>query len=204
MIYSPSRHSGSYKKRFLSLALLLISLSVIGCQSQEKKESQLPFTEEKRAELPILIQFDESREYDAKALLVTFYSGENGKEKRADREYAKFPILVGTGARAKELELEGTVTVRESLIRSERKEILLTIEGNKISHNCGLGIVEDPSKTGKKAFRSVKIFFRPTGERDYPLTGISWGIGAFTYFLYPLITTGFFVEKMDCGLLVEG
>ncbi len=193
-------------QKYNVILFVSIFLFVATCKSPEKKEALLPVFGEKRAELPILLQFEEDQEYDVKTLLVTFFTGTEGKDRRTDREYAKFPILVGTGARAKEIELEGTVTRRESVIRSERKEVNIYVEGNKISHNCGLGVTEKSSSSEsiKKQFRSVKIFFRNTGEKDYGRTGVSLAVGMFTYLLYPLFYSGFVVEKMDCGLILEG
>ncbi|TGK62597.1 hypothetical protein EHQ27_18775 [Leptospira wolffii] len=191
--------------RIVFFLITLVFLSS-NCSSVEKKEVQIPFLGEKRADLPILIQFEEEQEYNAKSLMATFFTGQEGKEQRVDREYAKFPILVGTGARSKELELEGTVTKRESAMRSEVKEVYIHINGSTLSHNCGLGVLDSfsSSKSGLKAFRSVKILFRGTGDKDVPRTGVSWALGLVTYFLYPLIATGFYVEKMECGLVLEG
>ncbi|TGN03261.1 hypothetical protein [Leptospira dzoumogneensis] len=189
---------------FVSISSLLVSCS--GAERQGS-EIQLPSSGEQRSEMPVLVQFEDDLEYDVKTMMATFATGVEGKDRRLDREYAKFPILVGTGARSKELELEGTVTRRISWNRSERKEVLITIEGNKLTHNCGLGITDKTltfSDPGKKPFRSVRLFFQSTGVRDTPRTGITWVVGLGTYLLYPLIYTGFVVEKLDCGLVLEG
>ncbi|TGL35112.1 hypothetical protein EHQ52_11580 [Leptospira koniambonensis] len=189
---------------FVSASSLLIS-----CSGAEKNSPEilLPASGEQRAEMPVLVQFEDDLEYDVKTLMATFATGVEGKDRRLDREYAKFPILVGTGARSKELELEGTVTRRVSWSKSERKEVLITIEGNKLTHNCGLGITDKTlgsADSAKKPFRSVRLFFQSTGVKDAPRTGIAWVVGLGTYLLYPLIYTGFVVEKMDCGLVLEG
>ncbi|EMK00993.1 hypothetical protein AB3N61_13270 [Leptospira sp. WS58.C1] len=189
---------------FVSVLFFLVS-----CSGAEKKnpEVQLPASGEQRAEMPVLVQFEDDLEYDVKTLMATFATGTEGKDRKLDREYAQFPILVGTGARSKELELEGTVTRRVSWSKSERKEVFITIEGNKLTHNCGLGITDRSvglSDPAKKPFRSVRLFFQSTGVRDTPRTGFAWVLGLGTYLLYPLIFTGFVVEEMDCGLVVEG
>ncbi|TGM89852.1 hypothetical protein [Leptospira licerasiae] len=191
--------------------ILFVSVSslFVSCSGAEKKnpEVQLPSSGEQRSEMPVLVQFEDDLEYDVKTLMATFATGTEGKDRRLDREYAEFPILVGTGARSKELELEGTVTRRVSWSKSERKEVLISIEGNKLTHNCGLGITDKSlnfSDSGKKPFRSVRLFFQSTGVRDTPRTGFAWVLGLGTYLLYPLIYTGFVVEKMDCGLVLEG
>ncbi|MGJ4744932.1 hypothetical protein ACQV5M_01105 [Leptospira sp. SA-E8] len=198
----------SFNKYSVILIGSVLSL-LVSCSGSEKKnpEIQLPSSGEQRSEMPILVQFEDDLEYDVKTLMATFATGTEGKDRRLDREYAKFPILVGTGARAKELELEGTVTRRVSWSRSERKEVLISIEGNKLTHNCGLGITDRTvsfSDPGKKPFRSVRLYFQSTGVRDTPRTGAAWVLGLGTYLLYPLVYTGFIVEKMDCGLVVEG
>ncbi|TGL61494.1 hypothetical protein [Leptospira sarikeiensis] len=195
--------------KYTSIHLVSTFVFILSCSSAEKKkeEVQVPASGELRAEMPILIQFEEDQDYDVKTLMATFATGTEGKDRRLDREYAKFPILVGTGARSKELELEGTVTRRISWSRSEKKEVLISIEGNKISHNCGLGITDKSLKVsdpGKKPFRAVRIYFKGTGERDSSSTGLAWVLGAGTYLLYPLIYSGFVVEKLDCGLVLEG
>lgn len=198
----------SFSKYSIILFVSVFSF-LVSCSGAEKKnpEIQLPSSGEQRSEMPVLVQFEDDLEYDVKTLMATFATGVEGKDRRLDREYAKFPILVGTGARSKELELEGTVTRRVSWSRSERKEVLISIEGNKLTHNCGLGITDKTlalSDSGKKPFRSVRLFFQSTGVRDTPRTGFAWVVGLGTYLLYPLIYTGFVVEKMDCGLVIEG
>ncbi|TGK04476.1 hypothetical protein EHO58_11260 [Leptospira selangorensis] len=195
--------------KYLIIFFVSVSLLLPSCSGAERQnpEIQLPSSGEQRSEMPVLVQFEDDLEYDVKTLMATFATGVEGKDRRLDREYAKFPILVGTGARSKELELEGTVTRRVSWNKSERKEVLITIEGNKLTHNCGLGITDKTlalSNPGKKPFRSVRLFFQSTGVRDTPRTGFAWVVGLGTYLLYPLIYTGFVVEKMDCGLVIEG
>ncbi|TGJ98842.1 hypothetical protein EHQ53_11420 [Leptospira langatensis] len=194
----------SFFQRVLFL-LFLVSLSLLNCSGAEKKldSMDLPVLELNRAEMPILVQFEDDQEYNAKTVMATFFTGVEGKDRRADREYARFPLLVGNGARAKELELEGTVTRKQSY-KYGRKEIYLLIEGNKLSHNCGLGIKESSASNLSKQFRSVKIYFSPTGQKDIPASGFSIALGLVTYMIYPLFITGFVVEKMDCGLIVEG
>ncbi|PJZ26655.1 hypothetical protein CH352_04505 [Leptospira hartskeerlii] len=198
----------SFSKYSITFFVSVLSI-LASCSGVEKKnpEVQLPSSGEQRSEMPVLVQFEDDLEYDVKTLMATFATGVEGKDRRLDREYAKFPILVGTGARSKELELEGTVTRRVSWSKSERKEVLISIEGNKLTHNCGLGITDKTgpfSDSGKKPFRSVRLFFQSTGVRDTPRTGFAWVIGLGTYLLYPLIYTGFVVEKLDCGLVIEG
>ncbi|TGK07846.1 hypothetical protein EHO59_07045 [Leptospira semungkisensis] len=189
---------------FLFFAFLLLP----NCSGAEKKldSMDLPAAELRRTEIPVLVQFEDDQEYNAKTVMATFFTGVEGKDRRADREYAKFPLLVGNGARAKELEIEGTVTRKQSY-KYSRKEIYLMIEGNKLSHNCGLGIKEASAPNAspaRKQFRSIKIYFSPTGEKDIPATGFSIALGLATYMIFPLFVTGFVVEKMDCGLIVEG
>ncbi|MEI1280447.1 hypothetical protein V6Z05_19095 [Leptospira venezuelensis] len=190
----------------LFVSILSLAISCSGAERQNP-EVQIPSSGEQRSEMPVLVQFEDDLEYDVKTLMATFATGVEGKDRRLDREYAKFPILVGTGARSKELELEGTVTRRVSWSKSERKEVLISIEGNKLTHNCGLGITDNTlafSDSGKKPFRSLRLFFKSTGVKDTPRTGLAWVVGLGTYLLYPLIYTGFVVEKMDCGLVIEG
>ncbi|TGK06449.1 hypothetical protein EHO60_15535 [Leptospira fletcheri] len=192
------RYSGSF---------LVLLVSLVGCSAVQKKSMTLPVLEPARESVPVLIQFDDADKYDPASIRATYYTGTEGKDRRTDREYAKFPILVGTGARSKELELEGSLFRRSSFLVSERIDFYLYLDGNNLSHNCNLG-VEDVTanhpNTSKRSFRSIKLYFRGTGIVDERRTYASFAVGLITYFLYNILGTGFRTEKMDCGLILEG
>ncbi|EQA44260.1 putative lipoprotein [Leptospira broomii serovar Hurstbridge str. 5399] len=194
-------------KKYRRLLYFPILFLTIACSQIRKNTTPVPVIEPRRAEIPLLVQFETVDQFDAGSIMATFYTGAEGKDRRADREYAKFPILIGSGARAKELELEGTIKRRESFLQSERMDFYLYADGTNLSHNCGLGVEDRSAKEpnlSRRSFRAVKLYFRGTGVVDMRTTTISYAIGFVTYFLYNVISSGFRMEKLDCGIILEG
>ncbi|PJZ69317.1 hypothetical protein CH373_13605 [Leptospira perolatii] len=189
-------------------ALLLFGIFFFfQCSSWEKKtESSIPTVPApNRDQLPILVQLQDLNDQYIGNFTSTFYSGEEGKDRKVEKEYAKFPILVGPGGKGTELELEGRFQQRVSLLTSYTKNLYLKVEGNKVTHNCTLGVeAAKEDRSLRKPFRSVMVYFKETENFDATGMTLTYTVGVATRLFYPIFVTGFLFRKYDCGLILEG